>query len=509
MTIRSDRAETDEAGAAVGTAEGSTGADAGAVRGVASARPGKPVTPADLSAEQLLHAYSTGELSPVEAVDSVLERIEQDNPALNAFCLVRPEEARAAARASAERWRRGEPEGRLDGVPASVKDIHLTKGWPTLKGSVTSSQEGPWAEDSPVVARMREHGAVFVGKTTTPELAWKGVTDNPLTGVTRNPWDLSTTPGGSSGGSAAAVAAGMGPLSTGTDGGGSIRIPASFSGICGIKPTWGLVPHYPASPFGSLAHTGPMARTVGDMALMLDVISGFDARDWMAMPTPGPGLADAGRGADPEKLVRGLRIAYSPTLGGEDVDPEVARSVAEAVRVFESLGAKVEEADPGLPSSVDEFHVLWYAGAAKATEKLTERDRDLQDPGLREIIEEGLTYSAQDYLTAMALRMAMGARMGRFHETYDLLLTPTMPFVAFEAGLESPPELAGRRWTSWAGFSYPFNMTQQPAASIPCGFSESGLPIGLQVVGPRHSDERVLRACRAFELASPWAARRP
>ena len=509
MTIRSDRSGTDNAGAAVGTAEGSTGADAGAVHGVASARQGKPVTPADLSAEQLLHAYSTGELSPVEAVDSVLERIEQDNPALNAFCLVRPEEARAAARASAERWRRRGPAGRLDGVPASVKDIHLTKGWPTLKGSVTSSQEGPWDEDSPVVARMREHGAVFVGKTTTPELAWKGVTDNPLTGITRNPWDLSTTPGGSSGGSAAAVAAGMGPLSTGTDGGGSIRIPASFSGICGIKPTWGLVPHSPAGPFGSLAHTGPMARTVGDMALMLDVISGFDARDWMAMPTPGPGLAEAGRGTDPEELVRGLRIAYSPTLGGLDVDPEVARAVADAVRVFESLGATVEEADPGLPESADEFHVLWYSGAAKATEKLTERDRDLQDPGLREIIAEGLTYSAQDYLTAMALRMAMGARMGRFHETYDLLLTPTMPIVAFEAGLESPPALAGRRWTSWAGFSYPFNMTQQPAASVPCGFSESGLPIGLQVVGPRHSDERVLRACRAFELARPWASRRP
>jgi aspartyl-tRNA(Asn)/glutamyl-tRNA(Gln) amidotransferase subunit A len=508
VTIRSDRAGTDDAGAA-GTAEGSAGADTGAPRGVPAARAGQPVTPADLSAEQLLHAYSTGELSPVEAVDAVLERIEQDNPALNAFCLVRPEEAREAARASAERWRRGEPEGRLDGVPASVKDIHLTKGWPTLKGSVTSSQEGPWEEDSPVVARMREQGAVFVGKTTTPELAWKGVTDNPLTGITRNPWDLSTTPGGSSGGSAAAVAAGMGPLSTGTDGGGSIRIPASFAGICGIKPTWGLVPHFPASPFGSLAHTGPMARTVGDMALMLDVVSGFDARDWMAMPTPGPGLAEAGRGTEPEELVRGLRIAYSPTLGGLDVDPEVARAVADAVRVFASLGAEVEEADPGLPDSLEEFHVLWYSGAAKATEHLTDRDRDLQDPGLREIIEEGVTYSAQDYLTAMALRMAMGARMGRFHESYDLLLTPTMPIVAFEAGLESPPELSGKRWTSWAGFSYPFNMTQQPAASVPCGFSESGLPIGLQVVGPRHSDDRVLRACRAFELASPWVGRRP
>ncbi|MFJ9555946.1 amidase [Nocardiopsis sp. NPDC101807] len=504
MTIRSDRAATDDAGAEPGV----PGGGASHAPGPAAARGGSP-TPADLSAEQLLAAYAAGELSPVEAVDAVLERIERDNPALNAFCLVRPEEAREAAAASAERWRRGRPDGALDGVPTSVKDIHLTRGWPTLKGSVTSPQDGPWEEDSPVVARLRENGAVFVGKTTTPELAWKGVTDSPLTGVTRNPWDLSTTPGGSSGGSAAAVAAGMGPLATGTDGGGSIRIPASFSGICGIKPTWGLVPHYPASPFGSLAHTGPMARTVGDTALMLEVVSGFDARDWMAMPTPAPGLGDVRRSTDPGELVRGMRIAYSPTLGGLDVDPEVARAVADAVAVFESLGARVEEADPGLPGSQDEFHVLWYSGAAKATEKLTERQRDLLDPGLRGIIEEGLTYSAQDYLTAMALRMEMGARMGRFHTSHDLLLTPATPTTAFEAGLESPPHLAGERWTSWAGFSYPFNMTQQPAASVPCGFTGAGLPVGLQVVGPRHSDARVLAACRAFELARPWAGRRP
>ena len=496
MTI--DRAETDRA-----HTSGS------AVAGVPSARAQARTTPADLSAEQLLAAYAARDLSPVEAVDAVLERVEQDNPALNAFCLVRPEEAREAARASAERWRRGEPVGMLDGVPTAVKDIHLTKGWPTLRGSVTTHQDGPWSEDSPVVARLRAAGAVFFGKTTTPELAWKGVTDSPLTGVTRNPWDMSTTPGGSSGGSSAAVAAGMGPLATGTDGGGSIRIPASFAGICGLKPTWGLVPHYPASPFGSLAHTGPMTRTVGDTALMLEVITGPDPRDWAALPTPEPGLGDVRCSTDAEDLVRGMRIAFSPTLNGIDVHPEVARVVAEAVAVFEELGARVEEVDPGLPESRDEFHVLWFSGAAKATEKLTERDRDLLDPGLREIIEEGLTYSAQDYLTAMALRMEMGARMGRFHTEYDLLLTPTMPITAFEAGLESPPDLAGERWTSWAGFSYPFNMTQQPAASVPCGFDAAGLPVGLQIVGPRHADARVLAACRALEIARPWADRRP
>ncbi|KOX08780.1 amidase [Nocardiopsis sp. NRRL B-16309] len=493
-----DRADTDRA-----PTSGSAAA------GVPRARAEAPTTPADLSAEQLLAAYAAGDLSPVEAVDAVLERVEQDNPALNAFCLVRPEEAREAARASAERWRRGAPVGALDGVPAAIKDIHLTKGWPTLRGSVTTHQEGPWTEDSPVVARLREAGAVFFGKTTTPELAWKGVTDSPLTGITRNPWDMSTTPGGSSGGSSAAVAAGMGPLATGTDGGGSIRIPASFTGTFGLKPTWGLVPHYPASPFGSLAHTGPMTRTVGDSALMLEVITRPDPRDWAALAPPGPGLADVRHRTDAEELVRGMRVAYSPTLNGLDVHPEVARAVAEAVAVFEELGARVEEVDPDLPESRDEFHVLWYSGAAKATEKLTARDRDLLDPGLREIIEEGLTYSAQDYLTAMALRMEMGARMGRFHTEYDLLLTPTMPITAFEAGLESPPEMAGERWTAWAGFSYPFNMTQQPAASVPCGFDGAGLPVGLQIVGPRHADARVLAACRALEIARPWADRRP
>lgn len=464
--------------------------------------PAQPDSPAWMSATELLGSYARGELSPVEATDAVLERIERDNPALNAFCLVEPDEARAAARESEGRWSRGEPVGRLDGAPTSIKDIMLTRGWPTLRGSLNVDPNQPWTEDSPVVARLREEGALFVGKTTTPEIAWKGVTDSPLYGVTRNPWDLSKTPGGSSGGAAAAVAAGMGPLSTGTDGGGSVRIPASFTGVFAIKPTWGLVPHYPASAFGSLAHSGPITRTVADAALMLDVITRPDPRDWGRLGTPAYSFTES-----LDTPVRGLRIAYSPALGHLSVDPEVARIVAEAVQAFEESGAVVEEADPPIPESREHFQILWYAGAAKATEALTEAQRDRLDPGLREIIDEGLTYSAQDYLTAMATRMSMGEAMGRFHEDYDLLLTPAMPITAFEAGLEVPPDSGDRRWTGWAGFSYPFNMTQQPAASVPCGFTEAGLPVGLQVVGPRHGDALVMAACHAFESARPWAGR--
>ena len=461
-------------------------------------------SPAMMSATELLAGYARGDLSPVEATDAVLDRIDRENPALNAFCLVTPEEARSAARASAERWRRGEPVGRLDGVPTSIKDIMLTRGHPTLRGSMATDPDQPWTEDSPVVARLRENGAVFVGKTTTPEIAWKGVTDSPLSGITRNPWDLAKTPGGSSGGAAAAGAAGMGPLATGTDGGGSVRIPASFTGIFAIKPTWGRVPHYPASAFGSLAHSGPMTWTVADAALMLDVISGADPRDWMALPPPAERCV-----ATLDRPVSGLRIAFSPALGHLAVDPEVARIVADAVAVFEELGAHVEQVDPPLTDCREDFHILWYTGAAKATEKLDARQRELLDPGLREIIEEGLTYSAQDYLTAMATRMALGERMGRFHQDYDLLLTPTMPIPAFDAGLEVPPGSSDPRWTSWAGFSYPFNMTQQPAASVPCGFPAAGLPVGLQIVGPRHAYALVLTASRAFETARPWAHLRP
>ncbi|WP_291411048.1 amidase [Actinophytocola sp.] len=460
--------------------------------------------PAVLSATELLAAYKAGSLSPVEVTRDALDRIAAVNDAVNAYCLVDPDRTLADAAASEERWRRGEPHGLLDGVPVSIKDILLSRGWPTLRGSLSVDRDQAWDVDAPAVARLREHNAVLVGKTTTPELGWKGVTDSPLTGVTRNPWDVTKTAGGSSGGAAAAVATGTSPISIGTDGGGSVRIPAAFSGVFGIKPTYGVVPLFPASPYGTLAHVGPLSWTVADSALALDVLSGPDSRDWTAGPPRERSLS-----ATLEAGVAGMRIAFSPTLGFARVDREVAALVAAAARTFTELGARVEVVDPAIVDPVEAFHVLWFAGAAASVVTLSPEQRARLDPGLLEICEEGATRSALDYLAATGVRAELGRIMGEFHEHFDLLLTPTMPIAAFDAGIEVPAGSQAARWTGWTPFTYPFNMTQQPAASLPCGFTSTGLPVGLQVVGPKHADARVLTACRAFEEARPWQGKRP
>ena len=454
--------------------------------------------PAELPATELLAAYAAGTLSPVEACEAALQRINDHDPAVNAYCLVDPDTALRDARESENRWHRGQPVGRLDGVPTSIKDIFLTRGWPTLRGSRTIDPAGPWTEDAPAVAHLRAHNAVIVGKTTTPELAWKAVTDSPRQGTTRNPWNTARTAGGSSGGAAAAVATGMGPLALGTDGGGSVRIPAAFCGIATIKPTYGRIPLYPASPFGTLSHAGPMTTTVTDAALMLDVLAQPDIRDWSALPAPTDSFIDHLGGG-----VAGLRIAVSTDLGfTTPVDPQITRALTRAARTFSDLGAHVEQADPDITDPIEDFHVLWFAGAAKATEHLTDAQRALLDPGLADICRQGLTYTAQDYLEATNTRMVLGQRMGAFHQTYDLLLTPTVGIPPFQADRESPTD--GDRWTTWTPFTYPFNMTQQPAASVPCGHTDDGLPIGLQIIAARHADALVLRAAHAYEQANPW-----
>ncbi|MEV0734381.1 amidase [Streptomyces sp. NPDC050549] len=448
----------------------------------------------ELTAMELLDGYRRGEFSPVEATRATLERAGEIQPVVNAFVRLDAEGALARAAESAERWRRGEPAGLVDGVPVTVKDILLQRGAPTLRGSKTVAEQGSWDEDAPSVARLREHGAVFIGKTTTPEFGWKGVTDSPLSGITRNPHDPARTAGGSSGGSAAAVALGAGPLSLGTDGGGSVRIPASFCGIFGLKPTYGRVPLYPASAFGTLSHVGPMTRDAADAALLLDVIGVPDARDWSGLDRP-PGSFTEGLAHG----IQGLRIAYSPSLGGQvAVRPAVAAAVRRGVERLAALGAYVEETDPDFTDPVDAFHTLWFSGAARVTQKLAPRQRELLDPGLREIRAAGGRFSALDYLAAVDVRMELGRRTGLFHERYDLLVTPTLPITAFQAGVEVPKGSGYRRWTGWTPFTYPFNLTQQPAATVPVGNDGDGLPIGLQIVGARHQDGLVLRAAHAL-----------
>jgi aspartyl-tRNA(Asn)/glutamyl-tRNA(Gln) amidotransferase subunit A len=451
-----------------------------------------------LSATELLAAYRAKTLSPVEAARAALARIEKLNPALNCFNRVDEKGALESARASEARWKKGTPIGLLDGVPTSIKDIILTKGWPTLRGSKTTDPKGPWNDDAPAVARLREHGAVFLGKTTTPEFGWKGVTDSALTGITRNPWNPKTTPGGSSGGSAAAVAAGMGALTVGTDGGGSIRIPCAFTGLFGLKPSFGRVPAWPLSPFGTVAHLGPMTRTVADAALMLNVLSLPDARDWHALPYDARdyriGLEDG---------VRGLRIAYSPDLGYAKVDKEIAALVRKAVQVFEDLGAHVDEVDPGFEDQQPTFTLHWFPGAAYVVRAIPEAKRKLMDPGLLEVARAGEKFSVKEIQDAVQARGALGVLMNQFHQKYDLLLTPTLPLPAFEAGKEVADVVKERRWTDWSPFSYPFNLTQQPAASVPCGLTKAGLPAGLHIVGPKYGDALVLRAARAYESAAP------
>ena len=453
-----------------------------------------------LTATEAVARLKRGEVSPLELIDAAEARIEAVDGPVNALPTRCFERARAHARdlmAGRRREAEGEP-GWLAGLPVAIKDLLLTKGWPTLRGSKTVDPKGPWNDYAPVVARLREAGAVLLGKTTTPEFGWKGVTDNPLTGITRNPWNPAKTPGGSSGGAAAALAAGIGPLTLGTDGGGSIRIPCAFSGVFGLKPSFGRVPAWPLSPFGSVAHLGPMTRSVHDAALLLNVLSQPDARDWTALPYD---PRDYRIGLDDG--VRGLRIAYSADLGGASVEPEVAALVEQAAMRFVELGALVEEANPNFDGVGEVFRRHWFSGAAYVLKGFTPQQKAVMDPGLVEVAEQGAKIGMLELLEAAQKRGAYGAQMNHFHEKYDLLLTPTLPLAAFDAGKEVADVMKEKRWTDWTPFSYPFNLTQQPAASIPCGLTADGLPVGLQIVGPRYQDALVLRAARAFESLQP------
>jgi aspartyl-tRNA(Asn)/glutamyl-tRNA(Gln) amidotransferase subunit A len=454
-----------------------------------------PSAPSQYSAEELSVLYRQRRISPVEAVEAILEHIEAHDPGLNAFAYLDAEGALAAARRSEQRWHDGTQWSELDGIPVTIKDLLLSKGWPTLRGSRVIDPDQDWNEDSPAVARLREHGAVLLGKTTTAEFGWKGFGDSPLTGITRNPWNPAHTPGGSSGGAAAAAAAGFGPLHVASDGGGSVRQPAAFSGVFGFKPSFGRVAAYPSAHTGTLFHVSPLTRTVRDAALLLNAIARPDARDFHALPLDGRDWR-----ADIERGVAGLRIAYSPDLGYATVDPEIAGLVAQAVQVFGGLGANVEQITPAIEDPLHGiYRVLSGVAVARLFETLPPERLSLAERGFREFAEQGQRIGATQYLAAVQAREAFTRGLSQFFEKRDLLLTPTTAIAAppVEQGALDP-----RSATS--PFTYPFNLTQQPAASIPIGFTAGGLPVGLQIVGPRHRDDLVLRAARAYERRLPF-----
>jgi aspartyl-tRNA(Asn)/glutamyl-tRNA(Gln) amidotransferase subunit A len=458
-----------------------------------------------MTAAELSTAYAAKKLSPVEVAGALFDRIAALDSKINAFCLIDREAAGAEARAAEARWRQGAPLSALDGVPMAVKDILLTKGWPTLRGSRTVDPKGPWNEDAPTVARLKEGGAVLLGKTTTPEFGWKASTDSLLTGITRNPWNTQKTPGGSSGGSAAAIAARLVPLALGTDGGGSIRIPCALSGLCGLKPSFGRVAAYPLSPFGTVAHVGPMARTVTDLALMMNLLAKQDARDWHNLPYDAEDYTK-----ELESGLRGKRVAFSLTLGGKPkIVPEVEALVKAAAKRLESLGAHVEAADPPMAEAGEIFRTLWWAGAGFALAALPEEKKALLEPALRQIAEEGAKISLRDYLNATAARGALGGRMRVWMQNYDFIVTPSVATPAFDTGRLHPDDGAGSVWLDWTPFSYPFNLTQQPAASVPCGFTKDGLPVGLQIVGRMFDDAGVLVAARSYEAVHPLSDKAP
>lgn len=455
-----------------------------------------------LSANEMSAGFRSGELSPVEVLECSLARIETLDGRLNAMAHVSPQSARNEAEASAQRWKSGKPLGPLDGVPVAVKDLIPVAGMPLRFGSLASS-DVPVLEDAPSVSHLRNGGAVIVGKTTTAEHGWKAVCRNDLTGVTRNPWNTECTPGGSSGGSAVAVATGMVALALGGDEGGSIRVPSSFCGIAGLKPTWGRVPLHQPAYCGTWSHVGPMARTVGDLALAMNVLAKPDSRDWESLPDDG---VDYQTGLDAG--AKGLRVAVSPGLGYVTLDPEVEAAVRAAAGQFSDLDAQVDEATPEIGNPIDPYYILVRLAARALVESVPGGQQALLVEELRKDAADADNHTAMDVKYAEMEQRRLGAVMNRFFETFDVLVTATVAVPAFGAADDDP---SGRKRVGlgWTGTTYPFNFTRLPALSIPCGLTRDGLPIGLQIVGPRHGDAMVLRAARAYEAAVPGIGRPP
>jgi aspartyl-tRNA(Asn)/glutamyl-tRNA(Gln) amidotransferase subunit A len=448
------------------------------------------------TASELGRLYATGELSPVEVVNATLDRAEKLQPHLNAFVLIDRAGAQAAAKASAARWKTGEPLSPLDGIPTSIKDTTTVKGLPTRYGT-HATDETPATEDAPVVGRFRAAGMVLLGKTTTPEFGWKALTDSPLQGTTRNPWNLDHTPGGSSGGASSMTAAGVAPFNHGDDGGGSIRIPAAHTGLVGLKPSYGRIAQYPADgATADVISQGVLARSVLDSALALNITTGPDPRDWRSLPAD---PRDYTIGLD--EGVRGWKIGLSLDFGHVKADPEVRDLIEAAARRFEALGAHVEDVGPLIEPLQNFFEPLWIGSFAIRFRQIPTQLHGKLDPGFRAAAEKGLSITLADYAKAFEAKSKLARDMALWHQKYDLLLSPVTP--------TAPPTVdtlynsdAFPRWSKGAPYTLPFNLTGAPAASMPAGLTKSGLPVGIQIVGPARADHLVLRAMRAYESAA-------
>lgn len=468
-----------------------------------------------MDAVSLAQEIRAKRVSPTEVIEAVLERMDRLDPILHAYCTPTPEAARADAVRIEKSLLQGDDVGPLAGVPIGIKDLVCTKGVRTVSGSQIYADFIP-DEDDIVVERLKDAGAVVLGKTNVPEFGYSGVGHNSVFETTLNPWDTSRTSGGSSAGSGAAVAAGLGPFAIGSDGGGSIRIPSSFCGLYGMKASMGRVPQYPStkderypgvSSWESLEHIGPMSRTVADSALMLSVIAGPDDRDRYSLPGPEFDWMGTLQGD-----IRGCRVAYSADWGYAAVDPVVREIVGNAVRVFEhDLGCVVEEVTPGWPNPYDAF----WAIVANETDLrglrrcLDEVGEDKMTPHVVEFLRR--EWTAEEFTDALMVRKAVNNKMWRLMRNYDLLLTPTLAVPPFEVGIQGPTVIDGREVDAfeWLHFTYPLNFTGQPAATIPAGWTDDGLPVGLQIIGRHLDDPTVLRASAAYEAAAPWKDRWP
>ena len=456
-----------------------------------------------MTALDTLHLMRTKQVSPIEIVDSALRRAEASQSTLNAFVTVTSDLAMEAARKAEKAILAGEDHGLLTGLPLSIKDLTAVKGVRFTSGSRTLADfVAPL--NSPASERVKAHGAAIIGKTTTTEFGCKGSSNSPLTGETRNPWNLGKTTGGSSAGAGASVAAGLTPFALGTDGGGSIRIPSSFCGLFGIKAQFGRVPVFPAAATPTLAHVGPMARTVRDAALLLTAISGFDARDPASVAAEVPDYLGAC-----ERSPKGLRIAWSPTLGYARPTPEVALIAGNAARALEALGCNVELVDKVFDDPVDLWMAEFYAGVGTRLKKTLAEQRELIDPAVVTVLDGALDQTIDEYYGRVFGRYEFREKVRQFFEKYDLLLTPTTPVAAFDLGRDIPPELEGANIVSWIGYTYPVNLCGLPAASVPCGFTREGLPVGLHIVAKALAETDILRAAAAFEAAHPWTDKTP